>query len=155
MAAHRERSWQLCGIAHTVIHINIDTTVETLFGDQEGGRKGHNMKHRGKKGFRPVLCFIEDTREYLVGKLRKGAIISGKEVAEVIKSIKRYLPASVQKVILRGDGEFLSWEAVKAAEDDGHVYLFGNKGCKPPFDPKTWYKARKDDSIEYNKCWYS
>ena len=154
MAALRERVWQLCGLAYPVIHVNMDTTVETLFGDQEGGRKGHNTKNRGKKGFRPVLCFIEETREYLVGKLRKGATISGKEVAEVIKSIKKYFPACVQKVILRGDGEFISWEAVKAAEDEGHVYIFGNKACKPPFDPNTWYKAHKNDTVEYNECWY-
>src|SRR3990170_6990799 len=152
MAGLRGRGWALCGIAYTVIHVNLDTTVETLFGDQEGGRKGHNTKHRGKKGFRPVLGFIEETREYLVGKLRKGATISGKEVAEVIKSIKKYLPACVKKVILRGDGEFISWDAVKAAEDDGHVYIFGNKACKPPFDPNTWYKAHKNDTVEYNEC---
>jgi len=71
MAALRERVWQLCGISYSTIHVNIDTTVETLFGEQEGGRKGHNTKHRGKRGFRPVLAFIEETREYLVGKLRQ------------------------------------------------------------------------------------
>ena len=154
MAALRERVWQLCGFGYTTIHVNMDTTVETLFGDQEGGRKGHNTKYRGKKGFRPVLCFIEETREYLVGKLRKGTTISGKEVAEVIKSIKKYLPACVKKVILRGDGEFISWDAVKAAEDEGHAYLFGNKACKPAFDSKTWYKAHKNDTVEYNECRY-
>ena len=154
MTALRERVWQLCGISYATIHVNIDTTVETLFGDQEGGRKGHNTKYRGKRGFRPVLAFIEETREYLVGKLRKGATISGKEVAEVIRSIKKYLPACVKKVILRGDGEFISWESVKAAEDEGHVYIFGNKACKPPFDSKTWYKAHKNDTVEYNECWY-
>jgi hypothetical protein len=154
MAALRERVWRLCGLAYTTVHVNLDTTVETVFGDQEGGRKGHNTRYRGKKGFRPVLGFIEETREYLVGKLRKGATISGKEVAEVIRSIKKYLPACVKKVILRGDGEFISWEAVKAAEDEGHVYIFGNKGCKPPFDSKMWYKAYKIDSVEYNECWY-
>ena len=38
--------------------------METIFGKQQGGRKGHNTKNRGKKGYRPVLCFIEETREY-------------------------------------------------------------------------------------------
>lgn len=154
MAALRERVWQLCGISYPTIHINLDTTVETLFGDQEGGRKGHNTRYRGKKGFRPVLGFIEETREYIVGKLRKGATISGIEVAVVIRSIKKYLPACVKKVIVRGDGEFISWEAVKAAEGEEYVYIFGNKACKPPFDSKTWYKAHKNDTIEYNECWY-
>lgn len=154
MAAFRERVWRLCGITHTVIHVNLDTTVETLFGDQEGGRKGHNTKHRGKRGFRPVLSFIEETREYLVGKLRKGTTLSGKEAAEVIRSMKKHLPACVTKVILRGDGEFISWDSIQAAEDEGYVYIFGNKACKPPFDPKKWYKARKGDSMEYNECRY-
>jgi hypothetical protein len=154
MAVLRERVWQLCEISHSTVHINLDTTVETIFGDQEGGRKGHNTKYRGKKGFRPVLGFIEETREYIVGKLRKGATISAQEVADVIRSIKKYLPACAKKVILRGDGEFISWEAVKAAEDEGYVYIFGNKVCKPPFDSKAWYKARTKDTVEYNECWY-
>jgi len=154
MAALRERVWQLCVISYPTIHVNLDTTVETLFGDQEGGRKGHNTKYRGKKGLRPVLGFIEETREYIVGRLRKGTTISGKEVADVIRSIKKYLPACVKRVILRGDGEFISWDAVKAAEDEGHVYIFGNKACKPPFDSKAWYKAHKNDTAEYNECWY-
>jgi hypothetical protein len=51
-------------------------------------------------------------------------------------------------------GEFISWEYVKAAEDEGYVYIFGNKGCKPPFDSTTWYTARKNDSVEYNECWH-
>jgi hypothetical protein len=154
MAALRERVWQLCGIAYTVIHVNMDTTVETIFGNQEGGRKGHNTKNRGKKGYRPVLCFIEETREYLAGKLRKGATISGDEVAKLIRSLKKYLPACVLRVILRGDGEFISWAAVKAAKEEGHVFIFGNKGCKPPFDSTAWYKVRKTDVEEYNECWY-
>ncbi len=63
MSALRERVWHLCEICHETIHIDIDTTVETIFGNQQGGRKGHNTKNRGKKAFRPVLGFIEETRE--------------------------------------------------------------------------------------------
>ncbi len=154
IAALRERVWQVCGISYATIHVNLDTTVETLFGDQEGGRKGHNTRYRGKRGFRPVLGFIEETREYLVGRLRKGTTLSGKEVAAVIRSIKKYIPACVTKVILRGDGEFISWDAVKAAEDEGHVYIFGTRACKPPFDSTTWYKVHKHDTLAYNECWY-
>ncbi|MFA4918458.1 MAG: transposase [Thermodesulfovibrionales bacterium] len=54
MSALRERVWQLCGISYRSIHINIDTTVETIYGKQQGGRKGHNTKNRGKEGLRPV-----------------------------------------------------------------------------------------------------
>ena len=153
-SALRERVWQLCGLCYQTIHINIDTTVETIYGKQQGGRKGHNPKNRGKKGFRPVLCFIHETREYFMGKLRRGETMGGEEVATLISSFKKYLPACVKTVILRGDGEFISWDAVKAARAEGFHFIFGNKRCAPPFDPSKWYKARKGDIAEYNEVVY-
>ena len=92
MAALRERLWQQCHLNYRKAHVSLDTTVETLYGTQQGGRKGHNPQHRGKKGYRPVLGFIDETREYLVGKLRKGETLSGKEAARFIKDMSRYLP---------------------------------------------------------------
>jgi len=154
MSALRERVWQLCGLSYQTIHINIDTTVETIYGRQQGGRKGHNPKNRGKKGFRPVLCFIQETREYFTGKLRRGETIGGEEVAALIRVFKRYLPGCVKKVILRGDGEFISWEAVKAAREEGFHFIFGNKVCAPPFASAGWYKVRKNDPVEYNEVMY-
>jgi hypothetical protein len=154
MSALRERVWQLCGLCYERIHINIDTTVETIYGTQQGGRKGHNPKNRGKKGFRPVLCFIQETREYFMGKLRRGETMGGQEVAVLIRSFKKHLPACVKEVILRGDGEFISWEAVKAAQEEGFHFIFGNKRCAPPFDPSKWYKVRKGDLVEYNEVLY-
>jgi hypothetical protein len=38
------------------IRINIDTTVQTVYGKQQGARKGHNTQHRGKEGLRPIMC---------------------------------------------------------------------------------------------------
>jgi hypothetical protein len=154
MSALRERVWQLCGISYRSIHINIDTTVETIYGKQQGGRKGHNTKNRGKEGLRPVLCFIEETREYFTGKLRAGKTIGGEEVAALIRTFRKYLPGCVKEVILRGDGEFISWDAVKAAIEEGYNFIFGNKVCNPPFEASQWYKIRKKDTIEYNEIMY-
>ena len=97
----RERVWQLCGLNYQKVHLSTDTTVETLYGHQQGGRKGHNTKNRGKKGYRPVLCFIDETREYLLGKLRKGETMGGEEVAKFIRKIKTQLPGCVKKVVFR------------------------------------------------------
>jgi hypothetical protein len=154
MSILRERVWQLCGIQLYQIRINIDTTVETVYGNQQGGRKGHNTKHRGKKGLRPILCFIEETREYFLGKLRKGTTVSGKEAAAFILSIKSYLPGCIRDVLLRADGEFLSWESVEAAIAAGFRFIIANKGCNPAFDSSGWYRPYKRKDIEYNSCLY-
>ena len=154
MSILRERVWQLCDIGLIQIRINMDSTVETVYGNQQGARKGHNTKHRGKKGLRPILCFIEESREYLVGKLRKGTTVSGKEAAGFISSMPAYLPGCVQEVLLRADGEFLSWESVEAAMRAGFRFIIANKGCNPPFDLDEWYRPYKRKMIEYNSCLY-
>jgi len=50
------------------------------------------------------------------------------------------LPGCVQQVLLRADGEFLSWESVAAAIEAGFEFIIANKGCKPPFDSEEWYR---------------
>jgi len=154
LSALRERVWQLCNIEYYRIRISIDTTVETIFGNQQGGRKGHNTKYRGKKALRPILCFIDETREYLLGNLRKGQTVSGKEAADFIKKIKGHLPGCVHQVLLRADGEFLSWQSVEACIQAGFDFIIANKGCNPTFDPNNWYRPWKRKNIEYNSCVY-
>jgi hypothetical protein len=154
MAVLRERVWQLCGLKYQKVHLSADTTVKTVYGHQQGGRKGHNTKNRGKKGYRPVLCYIDETREYLLGNLRKGETISGEEVAKFIRKIKTQLPGCVEEVLFRGDGELCSWKSVLACIEEGFHFIIANKGCKPPWDPQTWYRPKKRKPFEYNSCMY-
>ena len=75
-------------------------------------------------------------------------------MAALIRVFKKCLPGCVKEVILRGDGEFISWEAVKAAREEGFHFIFGNKVCAPPFASAGWYKVRKKDAVEYNEVMY-
>ena len=68
----RSKVWALCRYALDRVTVDIDTTVSTVYGQIEGAHKGHNTKYRGKKGLRPVLCFLSETREYLCGCQRRG-----------------------------------------------------------------------------------
>lgn len=150
-AALRARVWALCGYAPRRVTVNIDTTVATVYGAIEGARKGHNTKHRGKPGLRPVLCFLEETREYLCGTQRRGETIRNDEVARQIRQFRQQLPESVREVHVRGDGEFIGWESVQACLEEGFRFTFGNKRCEPPFPEARWYRHGKD---EYNECEY-
>jgi len=150
----RERVWQLCGFSFCRIRVNIDTTVKTVYGNQQGARKGHNTQHRGKEGLRPILCFIEETREYLLGKLRPATTVDGAEAAAFIADIENHLPGCVQEVLLRADGEFLSWQSVQAAIQAGFDFIIANRGCTPVFDHRQWYRPFKRKAFEYNSCIY-
>ena len=153
-AAVRERVWAHCKLMHETIHIDIDTTVETVYGDQQGARKGHNTKHRGKKGFRPVMAFISETHEFFTGNFRKGTTITAKEVANLVEDFRKYLPGVVKKVVIRADGEFFSHDAVMAAIISGFSFIIANRAGKPEFSDSGWYKVKPKDSISYNACMY-
>jgi hypothetical protein len=150
-AALRAKVWALCEYAPARVTVNIDTTVATVYGAIEGARKGHNTKHRGKKGLRPVLCFLEETREYLSGTQRRGETMGNEEVARQIRQFRSQLPACVRQVHVRGDGEFIGWDSVRACLDEGFFFTFGNKRCAPPFPEEGWYRH---GHYQYNECVY-
>jgi hypothetical protein len=150
-AALRATVWALCAYRPRWVTVNIDTTVSTVYGAIEGARKGHNPKHRGKQGLRPVLCFLAETREYLCGTQRRGETLSTREVARQIRQFRRLLPAHVEGVRVHGDGECIGWESVKACIDKGFQFTFGNKRCEPPFPADGW---SRDGEHEYNECVY-
>ena len=154
MANLRQRVWQVCDLSYYRVCLDIDTTVETVFGDQQGAKKGHNTKNRGKKGFRPILCFIEQSREYLLGRFRRGETISGKDTATFIAQIKGQLPECVKQVLIRADAEFQSSESVHECIKAGFNFIIANKRCDPPFDSQLWYQPYKKQPYEFNSCLY-
>lgn len=151
MAELRRRTWQFIKYQPKRVSINMDTTVATVYGQVEGAQKGHNPKHRGKKGLRPVLCFVHETREYLCGNQRRGQTISRKEVAKLIQSFRSYLPECVEQVLVRGDHEFVGWLSVQACLKNGYEFIFANSWCALPLDEKNWYAWGQ---AEYNECFY-
>jgi len=147
----RHRVWELCDYRPRQVTVLIDTTVSTVYGRIEGARKGHNTKHRGKRGLRPVLSFLAETREYLCGTQRRGETITAMEVARQIRQYRRLLPGCVKRVRVRGDGEFIGWESVHACLKEEFRFIFGNKRCAPPFPKDGWYRKGE---YEYNECIY-
>lgn len=144
ISALRERVWELCNIKLNSIHIDIDTTVKTIYGNAEGARVGYNPGNKGEKGLRPIMGFIYETREYVYGYLRSGKTVSGEEFAKYIKNLKKHIPSSIKKVILRADFEFMSGIVCDAAEEPGYNYIFSNRQCEPPFPEKGWYRKKKN-----------
>jgi hypothetical protein len=150
-SALRKRVWELLEYAPKKVSINIDTTTTTVYGAIEGSRIGYNPKHRGKKGLRPVMFFLDETREYLCGTQRSGKTIGTEELAKHIRNIRKHLPECVKDILVRGDGEMMGWKSVQACNKAGFGYIFGNKQCEPPFEPNQWYRHGEYD---YNECVY-
>src|SRR5260370_2882352 len=107
----RERVWAAANVQLDEVTVDTDTTVQTLFGNQMGGRKGYDPKNKGKKSYQPILSFIAQTREYAAGPFRSGERPSCQEIAAHLESVAKGLPAGVKTVRARADSGFYCWQA--------------------------------------------
>ncbi|HXK37405.1 MAG TPA: IS1380 family transposase, partial [Candidatus Paceibacterota bacterium] len=57
---------------YDVLHIDIDTTVEPLFGSQEGALPGYNPRYHGRPSYHPIIARFAETRTFIGAQLRPG-----------------------------------------------------------------------------------
>jgi hypothetical protein len=112
----RQRVWEAAHVRLKSVTLDTDTTVHTLFGKQMGARKGYNPQHKGKMSYQPILTFLNETREYVMGELHNGDRPSGVQIARHLDSAVGALPAGVETVYARADSGFYCWEAVESYE---------------------------------------
>lgn len=65
--------------------VDIDSTVCTLFGHQEGVMKGYNPGNRGKRSYHPLFCFESISGVSLFGLLRNGNVHSATGSVDYLK----------------------------------------------------------------------
>jgi hypothetical protein len=72
------------------VHLDIDTTVEELFGSQEGALPGPNPRYHGRNSYHPALGVIAETGSCVGAELRHGDRGFGEaDVPVVMQWIKR------------------------------------------------------------------
>ena len=171
----RQRVWQAAHVELEDVTLDTDTTVQTVYGQQMGARKGYNPTHRGKKSYQPILTFLAETREYIAGELRKGDRPTGKQIRAHLKSVFTALPASVKRRYGRSDSGFYCKEAVETYEEyDCRFVISAQKTprlvaelttagwtgsprtdadgqCEFRYQPEGWGKAYRYVALRYQK----
>ena len=169
----RQRVWEAANVALKEVTLDTDTTVQTVYGQQMGARKGYNPQHRGKKSYQPILTFLCETREYVCGELRPGDRPTGKQIAVHLKSVFAALPPSVEIRYARADSGFYCGEAVesyeqhdcrfvisaqktprlvdelKAARWTGSPRTDADGQCEFRYQPQGWGKAYRFVALRY------
>ena len=115
--------WEAAHVRLKSVTLDTDTTVHTLFGQQMGARKGYNPQHKGKKSYQPILAFLAETREYVMGELHNGDRPSGSQIARHLERAWAAFPPGVKTVFARADSGFYCWEAVESYEKHGCQFI--------------------------------
>jgi hypothetical protein len=118
------RVWAAGKVKLKRIHLDTDSTMITVYGDQMGARKGYNLHRRGKKGLRPLLSFVAETGECVRGKQHNGSSASGPEMAAHITAAMRGIDERVEEVVGRMDAGFYAKEVVEGIEALGERYSY-------------------------------
>ena len=77
------------------LHVDIDTTVEPLFGSQEGALPGPNPRYRGRPSYHPLLAFVAETGTCVGAQLRHGDRGFGEDDVPTIRVWLRRLREAV------------------------------------------------------------
>jgi hypothetical protein len=85
--------------------LDCDSTVQTLYGNQEGALRGYNPDYPGKKSYHPLIVTEAHLKDCLGGFLRPGNVHTTEGIEELLKTIFSFLPHR-NHLRLRADAGF-------------------------------------------------
>jgi hypothetical protein len=86
--------------------LDLDSTVITVFGRQEGAEVGYNPRYRGKRSYDPLLCLESNSAFLWDTELRPGNAGTWAGSQELLASCLLSLPSDIREVRVRADAGF-------------------------------------------------
>jgi len=71
--------------------VDVDSTVEGVYGKQEGAEKGYNPAKKGQKSYHPLMAFVSETKEVLHSWFRCGSAYSSNGVVAFMKECMAHI----------------------------------------------------------------
>jgi Transposase DDE domain group 1 len=97
--------WMFGQLSINGLTLDLDSTVMTRYGTQEGAARGYNPTQRGRASHHPLMAFVADTRMIANCWLRPGNANSAHNVQAFLASTRHRL-GDKQVSLLRADSGF-------------------------------------------------
>lgn len=107
----------------TAITIDCDSTVETVYGKQQGAAKGYNPDKKGAYSYHPLLAFVSELKIVVNNRFRTGSAHTSNGIISFIKQTAKILPQEVSEIFFRADSGFFSGELIDLLEELKWKYL--------------------------------
>ncbi len=86
--------------------LDLDSTVVTVFGRQEGAAVGYNPRYRGKRSYDPLLCLEANSSFLWDAELRRGDAGTWVGSVELLASCFLSVPSAIRELRVRADAGF-------------------------------------------------
>ena len=101
--------------------LDLDSSVKTVYGKQEGARKGFNSKSKGKRSYHPQFAFLNSTKECLLAWLRPGDTHSANNADEFLKQALSMIPKGISSLLVRADRGYFDGKLIRVIESYRNV----------------------------------
>src|SRR5204863_3788172 len=108
---HRVNDYMLQHFIHRPDHrsrliLDLDSTIITVFGHQEGAAVGYNPRYRGKRSYDPLLCLEANSSFLWDTELRPGDAGTWAGSRELLASCFLSIPSDIRELRVRADAGF-------------------------------------------------
>lgn len=86
--------------------LDLDSTVVTVFGRQDGAEVGYNPKYRGKRSYNPLLCLEANSSFLWDAELRPGNASVWESSPSLLQTSFVNVPPQIRELRFRGDAGF-------------------------------------------------
>jgi len=111
--------------------LDLDSTVLTVYGHQQGARIGYNPRKRGRPSYHPLVGFEGMSRDCLGGTFRRGDVHTAHGALRFLRHCLARLPATSRPVLVRGDAGFYDRVIIEALDGLGAQYAIVAKITAP------------------------
>jgi len=121
---------ELEGLSLAEVHIDIDSTVDPLFGSQEGALPGPNPRYHGRPSYHPLIARAAEVDTIIGARLRPGDTSFGASDVDFVTGVIRDTRAKVGGTLIcvRIDGAADCTEMMSAIEDGTMVTIIQAAG---------------------------
>ena len=109
----------------TQVEFHMDSVVLTLYGKQQGARKGYNPRKKGQPSYHPILCFEAHGQEFWHGSLRPGDTASNTGARFMVKRCLEKVPSHIARSRIRflADSGYFSGKLIDDLDQAGCGYI--------------------------------
>lgn len=123
--------------------LDLDSTVVTVFGKQDGAEIGYNPKYRGKRSYNPLLCLEANSSLLWDAELRPGDDSSWESSPALLQTCFSIRPPEIRETRFRADAGFGYEPVLRGLEDQRVQYAVVARLTSPlkrslpglPFEP--------------------
>jgi hypothetical protein len=116
------QTWWFDMLGMNNLTLDIDSTVITRYGNQEGAEVGYNPRQKGRKSHHPILAFVAETKMVANGWMRTGDSASSSDFKEFLDNTFTMIPQD-RIGLIRADSGFSGNDILKDIEQRGLKYI--------------------------------